>query len=701
MLLSFFLTHIFAASLFATTAIPAYIQETPAPAIKTAPQPPALTRTLSKAKSLYYEGNLSQAVKIYQRALKTAPRLIEAWLNGAVILEELGKSDVAMNWYAKAAAINPKAEIETALGWCDFRIRRFNAAKQAFNRALSENPQNPYALLGMAKINLAQRNLSQAIFYLKRAAAADPFFTLIPFYEGKVYEQARNLKEEIKFYRQAAMADSYFLEAREALGRAYLKQGSYSDALAQFRRIQRSEPKNRVWNAILKSIPQINQEGFSIQPSKLYHWLMPLLAAPLPSDGVPILRIGIGTNPMGRPRQRSSIAFYVTSPFDIVNSKGKILASGSANQIWVVNLKKRFLFISGPPHVLIKDSSPLIINPKSQEAMVKMESPSDSEEPGLARVLRGKIEFAVFKKNLRIVNIVDLENYTQGVLASEMPIRSPIEALKAQAVLARSEALFLKTIWRRHKKQGYDLCDGEHCQVYGGVRSESRLARSVVEETRSEVITFKGHLAHGIYSANCGGHTQSSEEVSGWGKVSYWKGIPDGGPPRTWPLSPWKLENWLTTWPDAFCQPSSKIYPSHYRWNRVIPIKNLSLKISKRLRIGRLKSVIPLKRAFSGNVNSVLFIGTQRRVIIRDELKIRSLLGIGSLRSTLFTLNTEYDSKGHPEFLIFHGGGWGHGVGMCQSGAMGRAAAGQNYKDIIKAYFPGVEINRLDYLRHK
>ena len=70
-------------------------------------------------------------------------------------------------------------------------------------------------------------------------------------------------------------------------------------------------------------------------------------------------------------------------------------------------------------------------------------------------------------------------------------------------------------------------------------------------------------------------------------------------------------------------------------------------------------------------------------MIIRDELKIRSLLGVGTLRSTLFTLSTEYDSKGHPKFLVFHGGGWGHGVGMCQSGAMGRAASGQNYEEII------------------
>ena len=119
------------------------------------------------------------------------------------------------------------------------------------------------------------------------------------------------------------------------------------------------------------------------------------------------------------------------------------------------------------------------------------------------------------------------------------------------------------------------------------------------------------------------------------------------------------------------------------------------------MKIGRLISVIPLKRSVSGNVNSVLFIGSKGRAIVRDELEIRNLLGLQTLRSTLFVLDAEYDAKGHLQSLIFHGGGWGHGVGLCQSGAMGRAAAGQDYKQIIQAYFPGVKIKKLDYSKKK
>ena len=670
------------------------------------PPPSSLTQNLlNQAQALYYGGNLSSAVKTYRKATQKEPQLLDAWINGAVVLESLGREKEAKTWYQKAAIINPSSDIETALGWCEFRLHQLPSAKTAFNRALAEDSKNSYAHLGMARIYMEENNFPWALHELKSAAKQNPHLTLIPFYEGQIYQQMRRFGKASSFYQKVASVDSYFVEAEEDLARVYLKQGYYSKAVAEFEKINASGPESSKWKKLLSLLPNQATPGFSLNPSRFYHWLMPILSKPLPSQGVPLLRIGIGTNHLGRPERRSLVGFYVTSPFKITDSKGKLLAHGNANQIWLVRLaqkgRKKILSISGPPDINLSVKKPVTIWPESREALIKLESPSRLPQLILAKVLRGTVEFSIFQENIRIVNTIDLENYTQGVVAAEMPIRSPIEALKAQAILARSEALFLKKIWRRHKKQGYDLCDREHCQVYLGVHAESALARRVVQETRGEILTYHGRIAHGIYSADCGGHTQSGNEVSGWGKIPYWKGIPDGGKQRNWPLSPWKLRHWLLSWPEAFCQPSSNVDYSHYRWSQVVSLKALNRKVSKKLKIGRLKSVIPLKRSVSGNVNSVLFIGSKRRAIVRDELKIRNLLGNQILRSTLFVLDTEYDAKGHPQSLIFHGGGWGHGVGLCQSGAMGRAAAGQNYQQIIQAYFPGVKIKQLDYSKKK
>src|SRR5262249_27530808 len=142
------------------------------------------------------------------------------------------------------------------------------------------------------------------------------------------------------------------------------------------------------------------------------------------------------------------------------------------------------------------------------------------------RHLRGEIEVSLLRNRraLKIVNIVDLESYTHGVISAEMPIASPLEALKAQSVVARSEALYLKRI-RLHRKQGYDLCDGQHCQVYAGIAAESERSRGVVEASRGTILAFRGEVANVIYSSNCGGHTQSGTELHKWGKVPYWQGI--------------------------------------------------------------------------------------------------------------------------------------------------------------------------------
>jgi SpoIID/LytB domain protein len=220
----------------------------------------------------------------------------------------------------------------------------------------------------------------------------------------------------------------------------------------------------------------------------------------------------------------------------------------------------------------------------------------------------------------------------------------------------------------------------------------------VVEATRGRVASFHGHVADVIYSSNCGGHTQSSAELNGWGHLAYWKGIedmPPGSPP--YPKSPWELRWWLRSTPSAYCMPSSYVYPSHYRWTRAVKIADLQTRIGRSAHIGQILGISLLRRAVSGHVNLVRISGTRRNLVIRDESKIRNMLGPGSQRSTLFFIETEYGPDRRPTAYIFHGAGWGHAVGMCQSGAAGRAERGSMYEDILKAYYPGIDIGNLRY----
>jgi SpoIID/LytB domain protein len=139
------------------------------------------------------------------------------------------------------------------------------------------------------------------------------------------------------------------------------------------------------------------------------------------------------------------------------------------------------------------------------------------------------------------------------------------------------------------------------------------------------------------------------------------------------------------------------VHASHFRWSRVIPVRDLAEKLNRRRRLGRLLSVAVERRSGAGNAAVLKLTGTKGAIRLDSELNIRSLLGTGSLRSTLFFIRSELGASGRLEQLVIHGGGWGHGVGLCQSGAMGRAEAGETYEQIVKAYFPGTELGSLKY----
>jgi SpoIID/LytB domain protein len=660
---------------------------------------------LKSGHALYFKGDHAGALKAYQAAVKLSSRSLEGWLNGAAVLDELGETKRALEWYARAAGISKDVATVVALGSAQLRFGDAKTAEATFKRALQTSPSDSYALLGLARARLAFKDPAEAAALLKRSAEASPLLNLTHFFLGRAYEALGDPARTVEAYRQAVGADSYFHEGRDALARAYLRQRSAAEALRQFTRILTADPNNKRVQAMVQKV----QPLLGIKPGS-----PPAAAAAAPSisipelqPGGPLIRAVIWSDGLGKPKARSFVSLSASSDFVFEDLKGKKLAEGKADEFWDVELKakgkKRLMQLSSPGgRFRLLRGEPFVIRPVDPNAVVALsESGPRATALSTPKLLRGIVEAALTpsRRSLRLVNTIDLERYTHGVVSAEMPIRSPIEALKAQAVVARSHALFIKKVTRRHRKDGYDVCDDQHCQVYAGLRAESDRSRSVVDGTRKRVAMFNGRVAHVIYSSNCGGHTQNSTDLTGWGNLEYWKGVPDtpeaqAKPPR----SPWLLRRYLTSMPQAYCKPSSYVHPSHYRWTRVISWRELEERAARRFKgLGKLKHVRPLRRAASGNVNTFLVQGSKKTVKVTSEMSIRGLLGVGSVRSTLFFFEVEYNEKGAPEQLVFHGGGWGHAVGLCQSGAMGRAEAGQGYDEIVKSYFTGVSLGEAEY----
>jgi SpoIID/LytB domain protein len=307
----------------------------------------------------------------------------------------------------------------------------------------------------------------------------------------------------------------------------------------------------------------------------------------------------------------------------------------------------------------------------------------------------GKLYVAVDRLGqLALVNAVPEDKLLAGLVPAEMPASAPDEALKAQAVAARAE--LLTKIGTRHLGDPYLLCSAQHCQVYSGAGREHPRATAAIAATRGQVLFSEGigDLVDTVYSSSCGGFTESNENV--WDDMladPSLRGRPDvagaaaagfarfGGA-----ITDANIRDFLTSAPPSFCHKSSR-----YRWTVRKTAAELDQLVAA-LGVGHVKDLAVVERGISGRARLVKVQGEQSDKTVRGELRIRQLLG--GLSSSMFVVDVER-AGGRPTGFVFTGGGFGHGVGLCQSGAMGMAEAGYTYIDILKHYYRGSRIRKL------
>ncbi len=297
------------------------------------------------------------------------------------------------------------------------------------------------------------------------------------------------------------------------------------------------------------------------------------------------------------------------------------------------------------------------------------------------RPYRGALEITRSKDHrwLLALNVVHVEDYIKGVVAAEMGKLSPqeLEALKAQAVAARTYALSRRG---QYADKGFDLDASVTDQAYEGVKAEDPLANLAVELTSGEVLTYNGELICAYYHANSGGKTEYIESV--WDKPKQDYLIPvDDQEFCSWPEN----YTWVESWTKETLERNLKKF--------LTP----SMPVSK----GESVSLVNLritKRSVSGRVE-VLDVVTDWGTYpicgdrIRWALKRRSNHN-SILPSTWFNLEMERKSDGSIQRVIARGRGKGHGVGMCQTGAIGMARKALSYRDILLHYYSGAKIEK-------
>ncbi len=150
------------------------------------------------------------------------------------------------------------------------------------------------------------------------------------------------------------------------------------------------------------------------------------------------------------------------------------------------------------------------------------------------------------------------------------------------------------------------------------------------------------------------------------------------------------LGDWLRASPDAYCKRSSLNREGLFRWQRSYTSAEIDRLVAVKKPVGQVVSIQVLSRGVSGRVKVVRVVGTEGELLVQREWPIRKLLG--TLRSGMFEVEVELDDDQMPVAFHFIGGGWGHGVGLCQIGAVGRAEHGFDYREILSHYYNGAQV---------
>lgn len=263
---------------------------------------------------------------------------------------------------------------------------------------------------------------------------------------------------------------------------------------------------------------------------------------------------------------------------------------------------------------------------------------------------------SIISKNcfLYINNEVDLDNYVAGVVEAEVGSKQPFEYYKVQATICRTYVL---AHLRKHEKDGFNMCDKEHCQVFKGKSLSNIEIINAVQETSNSVLVDENlNLIVAAFHSNCGGQTISSADV--WNKA----------------------QSYLQPVRDTFC-----INARNAHWEK---------EVNKKIWIKYLRKKIPQLDS-TGLIRNYNFAQPQR---IRDFIVRDIKIPLKEIRSDFNLKSTYFSVEDAGETLIFKGKGFGHGIGLCQEGAIRMAKTGYSYSDIIHYYFKNVNIVNLNSL---
>ncbi len=415
----------------------------------------------------------------------------------------------------------------------------------------------------------------------------------------------------------------------------------------------------------------------------------------------PMLRVGI----VLAEDKKSSLTFSVQQEGVVLVAASQSKALLRDTQYTLKSGSGNLILSSVEDGVILSTSAPLRIEPPASSTLAPRQGVVVDHivagrtfhwKKEITQTLPGNIEVHLDGSNLVLVNEVQFEQYVACVVASEMSPVCPPEFCKAQAVAARSWAfVFLND---KHSGQPYTICNDDDCQRYQGTtHASAEMLKAVLACRGKFLLTPEKFVCPAYYSKSCGGHVEDPAEIFGF-PVPGLTALPDSDP-----KAPQKV----------FCSPASVPEPElrkylgavdekgkYYRWTHLLTadvlIENLRTKFGV-TDLAEVRGLAPERRSKGKRITLLKVTyrdssGYDKEFLLQDQYDIRRALHQSFLFSSAIELKINREKSGKVSTIDIVGAGWGHGIGLCQIGALGMALAGFKYGEILKHYFPGCEL---------
>lgn len=607
-----------------------------------------------------------------------AQNSLSDYLDTAALFKESGEYSRATDVLETAKDFSKNLQLLKYRGRLEFLSGHSNQALDLLN-SIKNNDWQSFLYLGLiyedlGKETLAMENYSKSLDLRVNTIA---YFRL-----GKIYREKGDYKQAAKYFLGLIKSDPSVRLAYYYLGECLDRSGDYQEAYKFLAKAVNFYPKAAVVQDKLKSVKQSLGNNFFIARKKKKEEKRKKikLVSYLSEEDIPVVRVGLIQG-------ASEFAFSCGGNFLIQDDKNSYL--GQAGKFYTLTLEdKKIILKDYESKENYKSFSGLLeissLGPEKEKSPFYILSLSSGKgdfwHKERDRAWRGDLEVAIKGGTLSLINILSVEEYLYGVLSAEISSKAHPQALKAQAVSART---FAFRNLRRHEKDGFNFCPHVHCQVYQGVSAQTPFTEKAVRDTRGEVIVYEDKPIEMFFHANCGGCLASDV----FGQGDYLKEKMDSfslGMPR----SAYEEEHWFFDLPLAFC---SKRGGSEFRWQRVYDEEDFFIAFGKKLE--DLKDIILKEKGDCFRYKEIEVITSGGRKSLKGNLGIRNYFD--HLRSSAFKIEKRLSPQGQLTMLFFWGAGFGHGAGMCQDGAVNMAENGYKYHQIINHYFPKTKIKKL------